>query len=58
MLGEAGDPGRTRGAVAAALGIEPAAEGDRQIAQKVQRELADLRTAYSARISRPGVNAA
>jgi hypothetical protein len=45
VLGEAGDPGPPAAQLLSALGIRPAAEGDRQIAEKVQRELADLRTA-------------
>jgi hypothetical protein len=45
VLGEAGDPGPPAAQLLLALGIRPAAEGDRQIAQKVRRELADLRAA-------------
>ena len=45
VLGEAGDPGPPAAQLLAALGIRPAAEGDRQIAQRVRRELAELRAA-------------
>jgi hypothetical protein len=45
VLGDAGDPGPPAAQLLSALGIRPAAEGDRQIAQKVRRELADMRTA-------------
>jgi hypothetical protein len=45
VLGDAGDPGPPAAQLLSALGIRPAAEGDRQIAQRVRRELADLRAA-------------
>ena len=45
VLGDAGDPGPPAAQLLSALGIRPAAEGDRQIAQKVRQELADLRAA-------------
>jgi hypothetical protein len=54
VLGEAGDPGPPAAQLLSALGIRPAAEGDRQIAQKVKRELADLRTAYFGDDRSPG----
>jgi hypothetical protein len=54
VLGEAGDPGPPAAQLLAALGIRPAAEGDRQIAQKVKRELADLRAAYFGDDRSPG----
>jgi hypothetical protein len=39
------DPGAPAAQLLRALGIEPAAEGDRQLAEGVRRELADLREA-------------
>jgi hypothetical protein len=45
VLGEAGDPGPPAAQLLSALGIRPAAEGDRQIAQRVRSDLADLRAA-------------
>jgi hypothetical protein len=39
------DPGAPAAALLRALGIEPAAEGNRQIARDVRRQLADIRTA-------------
>jgi hypothetical protein len=44
-LGETGDPGQPAAELLRALGIEPAAEGSRQLAQDVRQRLADLRTA-------------
>jgi hypothetical protein len=44
-LGEAGDPGPPAAQLLRALGIEPAAEGSRQLAQDVRQQLADLRAA-------------
>ena len=43
-LGSA-DPGGPAADLLRALGIEPAAEGDRQIGENVKRHLADIRTA-------------
>jgi hypothetical protein len=45
VLGEAGDPGPPAAQLLSALGIRPAAEGDRQIGQRVRQELAELRAA-------------
>lgn len=42
-LGERGDPGAPARDLLLALGIEPAAEGDRQIKQQVRDDLATLR---------------
>jgi hypothetical protein len=39
------DPGAPATALLRALGIEPAAEGNRQIAQDVRQQLADIRAA-------------
>jgi hypothetical protein len=39
------DPGKPAAELLRALGIEPAAEGDRQVSVNVRRHLADLRSA-------------
>jgi hypothetical protein len=44
-LGETGDPGPPAAELLRALGIEPAAEGSRQLAADVRRQLAELRSA-------------
>ncbi|MEN3306234.1 MAG: hypothetical protein V7603_2436 [Micromonosporaceae bacterium] len=44
-LGSGGDPGAAAAQLLRALGIEPAAEGDVQVAQHVREHLADLRHA-------------
>jgi len=54
VLGDAGDPGAPAAQLLSALGIRPAAEGDRQIAQNVRRELADLRAAAFGEDTSPG----
>jgi hypothetical protein len=45
VLGEAGDPGAPAADLLRALGIEPAAEGNRQLAADIRDQLADLRAA-------------
>jgi hypothetical protein len=45
VLGEAGDPGRPAADLLRCLGIEPAAEGNRQASLDVQDRLAELRAA-------------
>jgi hypothetical protein len=45
VLGEAGDPGGPAAALLRALGIEPAAEGNRQISRDVKDQLAQIRAA-------------
>jgi hypothetical protein len=45
VLGEAGDPGRPAAELLWALGIEPAAEGDRKESQRIQDHLAEIRAA-------------
>jgi hypothetical protein len=45
VLGESGDPGRPARELLLALGIEPAAEGNRQITVNVHSELEELRIA-------------
>jgi hypothetical protein len=44
-LGANGDPGAPAAELLRALGIEPAAEGDRQVSQNVRKQLAELREA-------------
>ena len=48
VLGESGDPGQPAAALLKALGITPAAEGNRQVATRVHDELAKLRAAFEA----------
>jgi hypothetical protein len=45
VLGGAGDPGPPAAALLRALGIEPAAEGNRQVMRDVREHLATIRTA-------------
>lgn len=45
VLGSAGDPGPPAAALLEALGIRPAAEGNRRDTQHIQDTLADLRSA-------------
>jgi hypothetical protein len=45
VLGESGDPGAPAAELLRALGITPAAEGNRQLADDVRDELAQLRNA-------------
>ena len=45
VLGESGDPGAPAAALLRALGITPAAEGSRQLAEHVRSELEQLRNA-------------
>jgi hypothetical protein len=45
ILGESGDPGPPAADLLRALGIEPAAEGDRQVKQAIRQQLTDLRSA-------------
>jgi hypothetical protein len=44
-LGEAGDPGQPAAALLRALGIEPAAEGNRQVMIDARDQLAQIRAA-------------
>jgi hypothetical protein len=46
VLGEAGDPGVPAAELLRALGITPAAEGNRQASEKVKEQLAELRAAF------------
>jgi hypothetical protein len=45
VLGGMGDPGRPAAELLLALGIEPAAEGNRQVIRDVHDHLATIRTA-------------
>jgi hypothetical protein len=45
VLGETGDPARPAADLLRALGVEPAAEGDRQQSQRIQDHLAEIRKA-------------
>jgi hypothetical protein len=46
VLGETGDPGAPAADLLRSLGIEPAAEGNRQDSQRVQDHLAEIRNAF------------
>ena len=48
VLGESGDPGKPAADLLRALGITPAAEGNRQVIARVSDELARLRAAFEA----------
>jgi hypothetical protein len=45
ILGESGDPGEPAAALLRALGIEPAAEGNRQVIAAVRLHLEEIRAA-------------
>ncbi len=45
VLGETGDPGEPARALLVALGIEPAAEGNRQVMRDVHHHLSQIRAA-------------
>jgi hypothetical protein len=45
VLGETGDPGPPARALLAALGIEPAPEGNREVMRGVRAHLAEIRAA-------------
>ena len=44
-LGETGDPGAPAADLLRALGIAPASEGNRKVADRVQQQLAEIRNA-------------
>jgi hypothetical protein len=44
-LGEGGDPGAPAADLLRAMGITPAPEGNRQVSDRVQKQLADIRDA-------------
>ena len=46
VLGETGDPGAPAAELLRALGITPAAEGNRQVSARTSEELAMLRAAF------------
>ena len=46
ILGEAGDPGAPAADLLRALGITPAAEGNRQAAEERKQRLAEIRAAF------------
>jgi hypothetical protein len=46
VLGDAGDPGAPAADLLRALGITPAAEGNRQAAEQTKRDLERLRAAF------------
>ncbi len=46
VLGEAGDPGAPAADLLRALGITPAAEGNRQAAEEREQRLAEIRAAF------------
>ena len=46
VLGEAGDPGAPAAELLRALGITPAAEGNRQGSEQTKQELAAIRAAF------------
>jgi hypothetical protein len=46
VLGERGDPGEPAAELLRALGIEPAAEGNRQVSHAVKDQLAQLRETF------------
>ena len=43
VLGESGDPGAAASALLEALGIEPSAEGNREVVRAVRAHLAEIR---------------
>ena len=45
VLGESGDPGEPARALLTALGIQPAAEGNREVMRRVHEHLAEIRAA-------------
>jgi hypothetical protein len=48
VLGEAGDPGAPAAGLLRALGITPAAEGNRQASEQTKQDLAAIRAAFEA----------
>lgn len=46
VLGESGDPGEPARALLMALGIQPAAEGNRQVMRDVHTHLAEIRAVF------------
>ena len=48
VLGESGDPGKPAAELLKALGVTPAAEGNRHVSARVSDELARLRQAFES----------
>jgi len=46
ILGEGGDPGAPAAELLRSMGIQPAAEGNRQVSQRVQDDLAQIRAVF------------
>lgn len=46
ILGEGGDPGAPAAELLRSLGIQPAAEGNRQVSQRVREDLAQIRATF------------
>ncbi len=46
VLGEAGDPGAPAAELLRALGITPAAEGNRQASEQIKQDLAEIRAVF------------
>ena len=46
ILGEGGDPGAPAAELLRSLGIQPAAEGNRQVSERVQEDLARIRANF------------
>ncbi len=46
VLGEAGDPGLPAAELLQALGITPAAEGNRQASEQIKQHLAEIRAVF------------
>jgi hypothetical protein len=44
VLGDSGDPGEPARALLTALGIQPAAEGNREVRRRIHEQLAQIRT--------------
>jgi hypothetical protein len=54
VLGDRGDPGPPAAALLSALGIEPAAEGNRKVTADVRAQLDELRAAVFGDQGEPG----
>jgi len=52
VLGEAGDPGAPAAQLLRALGITPAAEGNRQASEQTKRDLEKIRAAFDQQLCR------
>lgn len=54
VLGDGGDPGEPARALLTALGIQPAAEGNREVMRRVHEHLAEIRGAVFEGEEGPG----